>query len=432
MIVDRCHARYAAFTAILLGLTMNAIVSNAATPEEQIKELQAQISILQQQIQLANLQQTQTSATQTAILTALKAQVSAQSDLDSAKAQSEFATLAGIKAGLESVGAPLGKEGAITVTAGTAGALMLSLREPMLRGLATSASSIADSTKKATGGAGGVYVGTDAQVQSALQATITEEALSQALRSLEKSEGDVRAKLGKPVGPAAVAEIAGVGLFLNTLVGLEKFFRVDTTYSIFDGGDEAQQTLMSMLQRKLKDTGVDYRNLSTVSIPSVQSHAQAAQGILVALRGRHDQATAVANEADKLKADDPQRPAQDLIDRLKADIGVVKALLDGLHPALKPEGFWSYVQGLSVRSLMQDADKRYLPRLVVSAKAQTIQVLEKRTWRSDKMFGKSDMQVEFRVLDSAGKLIDSGISLHTFAAGDTSGGDSLFAFPTTP
>ncbi len=429
MIIYRCHARYAALTALLLGLTMNAIVSNAATPEEQIKELQSQISILQQQIQLANLQQTQTSATQTAILTALKAQVSAQSDLDKAKAQSEFATLAGIKAGLDSVGAPLGKEGAITVTTGTAGALMLSLREPMLRGLATAASSIADSTKKATGGAGGVYVGTDAQVQSALQATVTEEALSQALRSLEKSEGDVRAKLGKPVGPAAVAEIAGVGLFLNTLVGLEKFFRVDTTYSIFDGGDEAQQTLMSMLQRKLKDAGVDYRNLSTVSIPSVQSHAQAAQGILVALRGRHDQATAVATEADKLKAD---RPAQDLIDRLKADIGVVKALLDGLHPALKPEGFWSYVQGLSVRSLMQDSGKKYLPRLVVSAKAQTIQVLEKRTWRSDKIFGKSDMQVEFRVLDSAGKLIDSGISLHTFAAGDTSGGDSLFAFPTTP
>jgi hypothetical protein len=439
MIIYRCHARYAALTALLLGLTMNAIVSNAATPEEQIKELQSQISILQQQIQLANLQQTQTSATQTAILTALKAQVSAQSDLNKAKAQSEFATLAGIKAGLDSVGAPLGKEGAITVTTGTAGALMLSLREPMLRGLATAASSIADSTKKATGGAGGVYVGTDAQVQSALQATVTEEALSQALRSLEKSEGDVRAKLGKPVGPAAVAEIAGVGLFLNTLVGLEKFFRVDTTYSIFDGGDEAQQTLMSMLQRKLKDAGVDYRNLSTVSIPSVQSHAQAAQGILVALRGRHDQATAVATEADKLKADDPKRPAQDpkrpaqdLIDRLKADIGVVKALLDGLHPALKPEGFWSYVQGLSVRSLMQDSGKKYLPRLVVSAKAQTIQVLEKRTWRSDKIFGKSDMQVEFRVLDSAGKLIDSGISLHTFAAGDTSGGDSLFAFPTTP
>lgn len=411
---------------------MNAIVSNAATPEEQIKDLQSQISILQQQIQLANLQQTQTSATQTAILTALKTQVSAQSDLDKAKAQSEFATLAGIKAGLDSVGAPLGKEGAITVTAGTAGALMLSLREPMLRGLATAASSIADSTKKATGAAGGVYVGTDAQVQAALQATVTEEALSQALKSLEKSEGDVRAKLGKPVGTAAVAEIAGVGLFLNTLVGLEKFFRVDTTYSIFDGGDEAQQTLMSMLQRKLKDVGVDYRNLSTVSIPSVQSHAQAAQGILVALRGRHDQASAVATEADKLKADDPKRPAQDLIDRLKADIGVVKALLDGLHPALKPEGFWSYVQGLSVRSLMQDAGKKYLPRLVVSAKAQTIQVLEKRTWRSDKIFGKSDMQVEFRVLDSAGKLIDSGMSLHTFAAGDTSGGDSLFAFPATP
>lgn len=402
---------------------MPQTTASAATPEEQLKDLQNQVAMLQQQIQLTNLQQTQASAAQTAILTALKTLVSAQSDLDKAKAQGDFAKLAGIKAGLDSVGAPVGKDGSITVSTGTAGALLLSLRKPMLEGLEKSATTVATATKAKLP----VYVGTDAQVQSALQASVTDMALTQAITALDASTKAVQDKLAKKVTAAFFTEAAAAGLALNTLVGLEKFFRVDTTYSVFDAGDEAQQTLMSMLQQKL--SADDYRNLGTVSIPVILAQAEVAQGLLLGLKRQYETGAAVAAEVDKLKADDATRPAQDLVDRLKSDLVVAKATLDALHPALKPDGFWAYVQGLTARASMQDANKKYVTRLVVSAKAQTIQVIEKRTWRSDKIFGRSDMQIEYRLLDPAGKLLDSGLSLATFDATDAPKVEPLYSFP---
>ena len=415
---------------LTFGVAMGAGNVSGATPEEQLKELQSQVAILQQQIQLANLQQTQAAATQTALLTALKGQVSAQSDLDKAKAQGDFAKLAGIKAGLDSVGAPLGKDGSITVTTGTAGALMLGLRKPMLEGLATSADAIVKATKPIAAGSA-VFVATDAQIQAALQSRTTDEALKQAAEALSKSTTDVRTQLGKPLGAAALAEIAGVGLFLNTLVGLEKFFRVDTTYAVFESSDDAQQTLMLMLLRKLKDGGVVYRNLSNVSVDDVLAKAKEAQTVLIGLKGLYDEGAAVAADVDKMKSDDPKRPTQKSIDRLKADLGVVKGALDALHPALKPEGFWAYVQGRAGFALMKVPSKdEVAPRLVVSVKAQAIQVVEKRTWRSDKIFGKSDMQIEFRLLAPSGDLLDSGLTLATYSQdGETVSSSVLYNFP---
>jgi hypothetical protein len=406
---------------------MSHQTASAATPDEQLKDLQNQVAILQQQLQLTNLQQTQAVAAQTAILTALKNQVSAQSDLDKAAAQGQFAKLAGIKAGLDSVGAPLGKEGTITVSTGTAGALLLSLRKPMLVGLEQSAKAVATAVKARLP----VYVGTDAQVQSALQASVTERALIQTVDALDASTKAIQDKLGTAVSAAFVTEVAAAGLALNTLVGLEKFFRVDTTYSVFDAGDEAQQTLMSMLQLNLR--GDDYRNLAVVSIPKILQHADGAQKSLLAVKQRHDGGAALVALVEKLKAEDPKRPPQDLIDRLKADLAVAKAVLDSLHPAAKPEGFWAYVQGLTIRGSMQDAHGAYVNRLVLSAKAQTVQVVEKRSWRSDKISGRSDMQVEYRLLSSDGKLLDSALTLATFDATDgVPAAEPLYSFPGKP
>lgn len=402
---------------------MPQTAASAATPEEQLKDLQNQVAMLQQQIQLTNLQQTQASATQTAILTALKTQVSAQSDLEKAMAQGDFAKLAGIKAGLDSVGAPVGKDGSITVSTGTAGALLLSLRKPMLEGLEKAATTVATAAKAKSP----VYVGTDAQVQSALQASVTDMALTQAITALDVSTKAVQDKLPKKVTAAFFTEAAAAGLVLNTLVGLEKFFRVDTAYSVFDAGDDAQQTLMSMVQQKLGAD--DYRNLGTVSIPVILAQAKLAQESLLGLKRQYESGAAVAAEVDKLKADDPARPAQDLVDRLKSDLVVAKAMLDALHPSLKPDGFWAYMQGLTARVSMQDANKNYITRLVVSVKAQTIQVVEKRTWRSDRIFGRSDMQVEYRLVDPAGKLLGSGLSLATFDANAAPKAEPLYSFP---
>jgi hypothetical protein len=412
---------------------MMATNAVAAAQEKQLKELQDQVAVLQQQIALTKLQQSQGVDTQTALLAALKGQITAQTELDKARALGEFAKLAGIKAGLDSVGAPLGKDGTITVATGTAGALMLGLRQPMLTGLEKSAGMIAEAAKAHAQGAR-VFVATDAQLQAVFQAMVTQTSLEQFTNALGTSIGEVRSQMDMQSSAAAIAEIAGVGLVLNTLVGLEKFFRVDTTYSVFDSSDDALQILMSMLLRKFKDEGVDFRNLSNVSVDEVMSKVGEAQTLLVGIKRRYDEGSALLTEVEKINVGDPNRPNQQSIDRLRADLGVVKAALDALHPALKPEGFWAYVQGLAGFAAIRKPDSNELvPRLVVSAKAQVIQVMEKRTWRSDKIFGKSDIQVEYRLIDSAGNLLDSALTLATFSQdAEKAVTNELYRFPATP
>lgn len=411
---------FAATAALLMGAMMPQTAT--ATSEEQLKELQNQVAVLQQQIQLVNLQQTQTASQQMAVVTALKNQVSAQSDLEKAMAQGAFAKLAGIKAGLDSVGAPVSKDGTITVSAGTAGALLLSLRKPMLEGLEKSATAIAAAVKAKSP----VYVGTDAQVQSALQASVLARSLEQSITALDASTKAVQDKIGRKVTAAFFTEAAAAGLVLNTVVGLDKFFRVDTTYTVFDAGDEAQQTLMLMVQQKLGTAA--YRNLAAVSISVIMKQAEAAQAVLLAVKQRYDAGAAVVIEVSKMKADDPLRPTQDVIDRLNSDLAVAKALLDALHPALKPDGFWGYVQGLTALQQMGGAGNKFFNRLVLQAKAQTIQVVEKRTWRSDKIFGRSDIQIDYRVIDSDGNLLDSGLTLATFDAADATVVEPIYSF----
>jgi hypothetical protein len=166
-------------------------------------------------------------------------------------------------------------------------------------------------------------------------------------------------------------------------------------------------------------------------VDDVLAKAKEAQTLLIGLKGLYDEGAAVAADVDKMKADDPKRPTQKSIDRLKADLGVVKGALDALHPALKPEGFWAYVQGRAGFALMKVPSKdEVAPRLVVSVKAQAIQVVEKRTWRSDKIFGKSDMQIEFRLLAPSGDLLDSGLTLATYSQdGETVSASVLYNFP---
>jgi len=390
--------RSAAAAALFLGGIMTPSLVSAETPEDSLKKLQSQIE------------------QQTALLTALKAQASAQSDLDKAKAQGDFAKLAGIKAGLDSVGAPVGKEGNITVSTGTAGTLMLGLKKPMFEGLEESAAVIAKAVERNLP----VYVGTDEQVLSAFQASATKEALEQETEALEQAINSVQPH--ETARALAVAPVlAATGLALNTLVEFGKFFRVDTAYSVFDASDEAQQVLMSMLEQKLGAKG-DYRNLATVSINMIQE----AHTSLDNLKQQYDKGVAAVAKAKN--ASDPL--VQALNERLKS----AKTMLDSLNPALKPDDFRAYAQGLAARASMRDKSGKYLNRLVVSVKAQTIQIVEKRTWRSDDIFGKSDIQVQYRLLDPAGKLLDYGLNLATYSKQGMNDepAKSHYSFPSKP
>lgn len=416
--------KQASMWTVTLALFSMGFDSQGATVtvDDQIKELQAQISLLQQQAQLTTLQQTQQATAQTAVLTALKTQAAAQSDLDKATSQGQFASIAGIKAGMDLVGTPVGKDGKLTVTTGTAGALMLKLKEPMLLGLWQVADDVAKVAKKQEANlGGGLYIATDAQVQSALQSTVTKEAIRQTAVGLQADIEKINVAGFKPQMQAAFfTEAAAAGLFLNTAVGLEKFFRVDRTSTIFDSGDEANQVLQLMLQRQLQTEGVAYVNAGDVAIASVLKISKEAQDTLNGVKSIYDSASALSTEIDKLPAADPKKPAQADIDRLKADVATTKDMLDALHPARKPDSFWTYVQGLCMNARMLGVGDAYKARLIVNAKAQTVQIVESRTWRSDKIYGTADVQVDYRFLKPDSTLLTGELILLTFSDPTTS------------
>src|SRR5688572_16781686 len=96
--------------ALTLGVLMAAVIAEnkaqAQTQEERLKDLQTTVAIIQQQLAISTLQQTEQAKLAQSVADALKGQVTSESDLARLQAQSEFAKLAGIKAGLESVGPP--------------------------------------------------------------------------------------------------------------------------------------------------------------------------------------------------------------------------------------------------------------------------------------------------------------------------------------
>ena len=379
---------------------------------DQIKDLQAQILLLQQQMQLSVLQQTQQLSNEQAVLTALKSQVTAQSDLDKAQAQGAFAKLAGMKAGLDSVGPPPAKEGKINITTGTSGALMLKLKGPMLNGLYDSSIQIAKAVKAQTSKLnGGIVVATDVEIQAALQSKVTRTSINEVAQALDAS---VTAVQGANVSAAVFAEAAAAGLFLRTVMDFSKFFRVDRTDTLFDAGEEANQVLRFLVENRLVAEGISLVNLSDVLPDEVEQAATDAQKTLNSLSTVYDNAAALLTNIDKMLLTDPKRPATVMVDRLRADAAGAKEILDALHPARKPEGFWAYVKGCCNNKRMSNATGEYLARIALNVKAQTIQVTESRTWRSDKIYGSADVQIDYRIVNGKGFLLVSEILLLTF------------------
>jgi hypothetical protein len=394
-----------------------------APMDDQIKDLQAQILLLQQQMQLATLQQTQQAVNEQAVLTALKNQVNAQNDLDKATAQGAFAKWAGTKAGLDSVGAPPGKEGKLTITTGTAGTLLLKLKGPMLSSLYNASTEIAVIIKNlAPKISGGVVIATDAELQAALQSNVSKASIKGAADALSTT---VTAVQGTGVSVAFFVEAAAAGLFLRTLTDFAKFFRVDRTDTVFDSGEEANQVLHFFVENRLSAKNVPFISLSDVLPDLVVETATDALNELNSLRSIHDKAAALLASIDKTPLVDPNRPAADLVDRLRSQAAIAKEMLDTLHPASKPESFWAYVKGLYNDNRMSNAGK-YLARIAMNAKAQTIQVTESRTWLSDKIYGSANVQVDYRIVDGEGALLVSEIMLITI---DNSGAVKAIYLP---
>ena len=394
------------------GFMVNEVNGQDTTTDQRLKDLQTQVSILQKQIELSALKQAEQTKLAQGLAEALKAQVTAESELAKAQAQGEFAKLAGIKAGLDSVGVPPGKEGKLTVTTGTAGALLLKLKGPMLTGLNQTAEEVAKkvSEKKSSTTGSAVVVASEADIQAALQASVTTEAIKQAVIALGQSTADA------PMPGVSVAfftEAAAAGLFLKTATDFAKFFRVDQALALFDAGEEANQAFRLLLERQLLDAKLDVVNLSEISPGVVIEKAKNLQGSLNLLSRLYDQAERQLTAIDKLPAEDPGRPPTAKIERLRFDAMSAKELLDGFHPARKPEAFWTYVVGEYKLGRISE-NGNFLDRLTSNAKAQTVQVIESRAYRSDKIYGTADVQVEYRLVDGNGKLLAAELMLQTF------------------
>jgi hypothetical protein len=381
----RLTASFVAFAFIVMSGQASA---QAPSTEQQLKELQEQVNLLKEKAAL----------------------ISAQSELDMARAQGQFARLAGIKAGLDSVGPPPGKEGKLTVTAGTAGALLLKLKKPMFDGLDQAAVNIAQTIvaqKERLGGA--VVIAADADFQAALQAAATQRSLEQAALGLSESMDAIRQS---GIGTAGfLPAIAGVGLVLNTLNDFSKLFRTDRSMEVFSADAEAQQILQLLIENRLAGEKGLLVKLDDMQPQVVLDTADESQKQLLALKGLHTEATHMLAAVEKLP--EQGKPDAASIEALKGAAAHARELIDALHPAHKPDAFWKYVDGRHKDKRLKDAQGKYLGRIVLNAKAQTVQVIESRTFRSDKVYGTADVQVDYRIVDGSGVLLKSELWLLT-------------------
>ncbi len=377
-----------------------------SSADQQLKELQNQMSLLRERIAL----------------------IKTQSELDTAKAQAEFAKLAGIKAGLSSVGAPPGKDGDVAVTAGTDGALLLKLKAPMITGLETAATRIANAVVSEKGRlGGGVALASDTDVQAALQAAATHRAMQETAKALQEATEAIR---GTGLGTASVgAAVAGASLVLQTINDFSKLFRTDRAMSVHDAGTEAGYILQLLLENRLAAENGLLVNLGEIVPQDVLAMADKVQEELVQLKNLHAQATIMLRAIDAMTAN--ERPNEDHVDKLRAATANAKELYDAVHPEQKSEAFWSYVGGRYKDKRLRDknAPDSYLGRLTFNAKAQTVQVIESRTFRSDKIYGTGGVQVDYRIVDGKGALLKSELWLLTIDS--DSGSNSARAWPAS-
>lgn len=410
-------------------------MSQTKTPEEQIKDLQAQVALLtaqttaltgQQQllsaqIALQVLQQTTQAAIDKGTLDKLKDLIVSQTALDKAKAAEPFAELQGIKEGLSGL-AVTGKEGTIGIGKGADGALLLRVKKEMLESLDAVAKEIikalpADNTA--------FVLATNADAEAAYKSEVLLERLAIQKGSLDAA---LRATLPKPPPsvvpgveslPALAAAVHTVPFFLNLLSDAGKFFRVDRAISIFDAGEDAKRILESFIEAHAhRSTTPRISRIDNVT-DDVVTQGKSFLTVLNQLKALYDQAFEQAgglqratDEAAKVPAGQPKPvlPSPEALARLKGEVASTKALLDAFNPSTNPESFWAQVAGQIKKSRLMGRGRIHL-----AAIAQTVQTFEKRVWRSDRLVGAGDVQVEYRITNANGEYLGSGIKLYTSA-----------------
>ena len=214
----------------------------------------------------------------------------------------------------------------------------------------------------------------------------------------------------------ALAAIQTVPFVLNAVSDAGKFFRTDRSVSLFDSGEEAQRLLEHLLEQhaSAQEPKRTVQRLNVIS-GDIVKEAQALLKTTGALRSLHDRATQQLGELQRMSevaARPPSTgaaapPSPEGLAILRDEIAAARALLDALDAGKAPEAFWAQVLGQAKRERLRDQH-----RVQVVVKAQTVQMLEKRVWRSDKLLGAAEVQIEVRVTDSKGTLKFSDVMLY--------------------
>jgi hypothetical protein len=400
---------------------------------DRIELLKKQQELLSEQQKLQTAAQTQEAKTAKAIADELKNQVAAEYGLEEEKAKSPFATLAGAKAATEGMQLPTGKEGTITIATGTEGTALLRSKKQMLILLDAVA---AELTRDFPDGA---VIVTEPQLDEAYQADFfmrrlaeqraqlnvtIERAIPKPLQPAEEPETplerafstlpslDISDTLGfvSPLAaavPATTAAAYSLGFVMDTVNSLAKLFRVDRTLNVFGADTEAAQILGYLLESKnlkfvanpvlMRDEVLDIADSLTRKLNELLKGVHRGEDLIADIKK-------ITDDEDKKKL--YELPVDAVIDELKSQVKAARELLDGIHPAKKPDEFWKKVKGGLV---LKAIEKR--ARMLLAVKAQAVQITEKRWWTSDRLCMAGEVQVHYRVLDDTGKVVKSGVLL---------------------
>lgn len=419
-------------TALLCLFALNLYTFGnvaAQTSEEQVNDIKAQVALLtaqttaltaQQQLLTAQMmlqvmQQTNQAVIDKGTIDKLKDLVVSQTALDKAKGSAPFAELQGIKEGLTNLSVT-GKEGVIAIVNGTQGTLLLRVKKEMLITLENAAQGIIAALPQDTSR---YVIASDNDIDSAYKSEIFLERLAGQRRNLEIALGNAKPPETDTQAlalPAAVAAIQSVPFLLNVLSDAGKFFRVDRSVAIFDAGAEAQRIIELLVEAKATPSRVTRLDGRTNEI---LDQARELLKEINALKLLNDQATDYSaklqnaiDAAGRLPPDKPKPslPSNEVHASLKGEIASAKAMLDALNPSTAPDVFWAQVAAQVKSVRLKDRG-----RITITAVAQTVQMLEKRVWRSDRLIGSGEAQVEYRITQADGKYIKSGVQLYTSA-----------------
>lgn len=358
------------------------------TNEEQLKSVQAQLALLTAQngelgarLTLQSLQQG--TQTELARLDALREKEAASAGFarDKARAMEPFGTVQGLKEALAAA-AVAGREGSLSIAKGGDGTLLLRGKGPMFEALDRVAACLAGRLPAP----GPWRVAATAEVEAALQSRATVERL-RALNTALAPGGPAPSGEAPPSLTAALAGLQTTMLALNAVSDAGRFFRVDRQAQVFEGGDQAQRALVLLLEaRSTSDRKIERAAADAADIAAV---LQELHDLLLELDGRLRAAGTAAAPPQAAAA----AQARSLIDALGSG-------------SARPDALWALAAGQACSQRLQGYG-----RIELRATAQTVQVLERRMWRSDRLVAVGAAEVEYRIVDAMGALLRAGIEL---------------------